>query len=125
MRRGDLDIELTDDAVDVKLNASARRPNAKLGGFLFIICGILLMDAVLLFISGRSRQQSMWHDIASAKSSSEWIPPLLILIAGTVVLAWLGFRWAIAAWPSDEHFHCDGTALTFARIPWLDFKSRT
>ena len=124
MKRGDLNIELTDEAVDVKLNASAQRPNAKFGGFLFIICGILLMDAALLFFSGKSGQRSIWHNIASAKSPSDWIAPMLILIGGTVSLAWMGFRWAGAAWPSDQHFHCDRTALTLARIPYLDFKSR-
>jgi hypothetical protein len=124
MKRGDLDIELTDEAVDVKLNASARSPNAKLGGFLFIMCGILLMDAALLFMPGKPGHRSMWNNMVSAKSPSDWIAPVLILTAGTISLAWLGFRWARAAWPSDEHFHCDRTALTLARIPYLDFKSR-
>ena len=31
---------------------------------------------------------------------------------------------AIAAWASDETFHCDRESITIKRIPWLDFPNR-
>lgn len=121
MKRGNLDIGFTDGTVDVKLNASAR---AKLGGFIFTVAMLAIGNAALLFIPGKQTDQSMWRDILTAKNPFDLIAPLLVITFFTTFLAWVGFRWAAAAWPSDEHFHCDPTTVTFARVPYLDLKNR-
>jgi hypothetical protein len=68
----------------------------------------------------------MWHDMSTATiGSGDFLAPLAILIVGGGLLAWMSFRWSAAAWPSDETLHCDHTALTISRIPYLDFRNRT
>lgn len=57
--------------------------------------------------------------------SGSFLVPLGILTVGGGLVAWMGFRWSAAAWPSDENFHCDHTTLTITRIPYLDFSDRT
>jgi hypothetical protein len=57
--------------------------------------------------------------------SSDFLVPLTILILCGAGVAWSGFRWSSAAWPSDETLHCDHTTLTISRIPYLDFRNRT
>jgi hypothetical protein len=60
---------------------------------------------------------------ASIESGS-FLVPLGILVVCCGLSLWMGFRLSAAAWPSDETLHCDHTALTISRIPYLDFRNR-
>ena len=67
----------------------------------------------------------MWHDLASAPAdSSGFLVPVIGLVFFIGLFGWQGFRYARAAWASDETFHCDREAITISRIPWLNFSNR-
>jgi len=126
MAHSDFSISVTDKAVDVRYTPSASEPRGKLFGFVFIICTLVVMVCAVLFLPGRHGNPSMWHDLASApSSSSDFLVPVIGLAIFTGLFGWQGFRYARAAWASDEMFHCDREAITISRIPWLDFSSRT
>ncbi len=120
--RGEFEINLTDDAVDVTLNASAQSPHAKLGGIIFVVCMSLCVPAFLLFVP--DKYGTMWHDITAPRTPSDRVVALACVIAAFGLVWLLCLRWAAAAWPSDERFHCDRNILTLARVPLLDFKNR-
>ena len=87
---------------------------------------LLLLACGVLFLPGKHGNPSMWHDLTSAPSGSlivVFIPAGLVLFVG--LFGWQTFRYARAAWASDETFHCDREAITISRIPWLDFSNRT
>jgi hypothetical protein len=67
----------------------------------------------------------MWDELVSTPfgPSVVFIPTGLLLFVA--LFGWLAFRYARAAWASDETFHCDREAITISRIPWLDFSNRT
>ena len=121
----DYAISIGKDEVEVRLQPSTRSPHAKLGGVIFVASIIVGVSGASLFLPGKHGSSSMWRGMMSAGSESgaSWVLlGFLIVIAG--FLAWLGFRWSEAAWPSDESFHCDMVALTISRVPYLDFANR-
>lgn len=124
MAHSDFSISITDKAVDVRHTPSIDKPRVKLFGFIFIVSMLMIMNCALLFIPDKG--SSMWLDMKHADlGSSGFLAPLLILLVGTVYMSWKGFRYARAAWASDETFHCDCDAITISRVPWLDFSNRT
>jgi hypothetical protein len=125
MAQLDFSISITSTAVDVVLKPSAKNPHAKLNGFIFIIGLAVITTCAVLFSPGKHGNPSMWHLLTSTPSGSPvlFIPCSLLLLLG--LFTWQAFRYARAAWPSDEHFHCDKGAITIERIPWLDFSNQT
>ena len=125
MAHNDFSISITDKAVDVSYTPSITEPRGKLFGFVFIIATLVVLTGALLFLPGKHGNPSMWHDLTNGSSGSSvvFIPIGLMLFVG--LFGWQGFRYARAAWASDETFHCDREAITIKRIPWLDFSNRT
>jgi len=124
MAHSDFSISITDKTVDVTYTPSTSEPRGKLFGFIFIIATLIVLTCALLFLPGKHGNPSMWHDLTNASSGSSvvLIPIALMLFVG--LFGWQGFRYARAAWASDETFHCDREAITIKRIPWLDFSNR-
>jgi hypothetical protein len=126
MAESDFTIKVSKDAVDVRYTPSASEPRGKLFGFIFVLVTLAAVPAALLFLPGKHGNSSMLHDMQrSSFGSSGFLFPLILLVAGTGLLAWQGLRYARAAWPSDETFHGDREAITISRVPWLDFSNRT
>lgn len=125
MAHSDFSISITDKAVDVSYTPSVSEPNGKLFGFIFTIATLIVLASAILFSPGKRGTPSMWHVLANASPGSPvvFIPFGLMLFIG--LCGWQGFRYARAAWASDEIFHCDREAITVKRIPWLDFSNRT
>jgi hypothetical protein len=125
MTRGDFSISITQDAVDVRYTPSATSPRGKLFGLIFIISMLILLACAELFLPGRHGTSSMWHDLARAPlGSASFLGPVIGFGLFLGLLGWQSVRYARAAWPSDETFHCDRTAITISRVPWLDFSNR-
>lgn len=125
MAQRDFSISISDKAVDVRYTPSVSAPRGKLFGFIFIISTVLAATCALLFLPGKHGDPSMWHDLVTAPSTSSVVFTLIGLMFFMGLLGWQGFRYARAAWASDEIFHCDRTTITISRIPWLDFSNRT
>jgi hypothetical protein len=122
----DFTVSINKDFVEVRLQPSSRSPRAKLGGAIFSMSIVIVVLCALLFLPGKNNAPSMWQDMADANiESGSFQAALVMLIVVGVFLGWLAFRWSVAAWPSDENFHCDRTTLTISRVPYLDFRNRT
>jgi hypothetical protein len=125
MAHNDFSISISNTAVDVTYTPSNSQPRGKLFGFIFIIGINAALACALLFLPGKQGRPSIWRHLIYA--SSGW--SVFFILSGLVVLNglfdWQGFRYARAAWASDEKFHCDREAITIKRIPWLDFSNRT
>jgi len=117
MTNNDFSISIGKEAVEVRHIPSTTSPNGKLFGFLLNVGMIVAVNCFLLFMPGKHDRPSMWEDI----QAGSYIFPTVLLTAGTAFLAWSGFRYARAAWPSDEIFYCDRHELTISRTPWWDF----
>lgn len=124
MAHTDFSISITNDAVDVGFTPSVREPRGKRFGFAFTISALILMACGVLFLPGKHGNPSMWHDLTSAPSSSSVIFVAIVIVPFIGLACWQAFRYARAAWASDETFHCDREAIVIKRIPWLDFKNR-
>jgi phosphoribosylformylglycinamidine (FGAM) synthase PurS component len=125
MAHNDFSISITDKVVDVRYTPSVSDPRGKLFGFIFIISTLVVLACALLFLPGKHGNPSMWHDLASAPTgSSGFLIPVIGLMLFIGLFGWQGFRYARAAWASDETFHCDREAITISRIPWLNFSNR-
>jgi hypothetical protein len=119
-------ISLKPDSAEIQLIPSANSPYAKLGGAIFIVSILIAGLCALLFLPGKHSRPNMWHDMSNASiGSSDFLVPLGLLTVVGGLLAWMGFRWSAAAWPSDETLHCDHTVLTISRIPYIDFRNHT
>lgn len=126
MAHSDFSISITDKAVDVCYTPSVSDPHGKLFGFIFIISTLVVLACAVLFLPGKHGNPSMWHDLVSVSmDSSRFLTPVIGLALFIGLCGWQGFRYARAAWASDETFHCDSEAITISRIPWLDFSNRT
>ncbi|MBS1813624.1 MAG: hypothetical protein JSS87_01985 [Acidobacteria bacterium] len=125
MAHSDFSISITDKAVDVRYTPSVTDPRGKLFGFIFTAIVLVALACAVLFLPGKHGDPSMWHDLANAPASSSGV---LIPVAGLTLFiglfGWQGFRYARAAWPSDETFHCDRESIAISRIPWLNFSNR-
>jgi hypothetical protein len=121
----DFTISINKNSVEVRLNPSSRSTYSKLFGAIFSASMLIAALCALLFLPGKHNRPSMWHNMSNADiGSPDFLVPLGLLIVGGVFIAWIGFRWSAAAWPSDETLHCDQTVLTISRIPYFDFSNR-
>lgn len=126
MAHSDFSISITDKSVDVRYTPSVSEPRGKLFGFIFTIGMLVVLACAVLFLPGKHGNPSMWHDLASGPaSSSGFLVPVIGLPLFMGLFGWQAFRYARAAWASDETFHCDREAITVSRIPWLNFSNRT
>jgi hypothetical protein len=126
MAHSDFSISISDKALDVRYTPSESEPRGKLFGFIFIISTLVVLACAVLLLPGKHGTPSMRHHLASANSgSSGFFIPIIGLTVFIGLCGWQGFRYARAAWASDETFHCDREAITVSRIPWLDFSNRT
>jgi hypothetical protein len=125
MAHSDFSISITDKTVDVCYTPSVSEPRGKLFGFVFTIMMLVVLVCAVLFLPGKHGNPSMWHDLASAPSGSvSFFGPVIGLAVFVGLFGWQSFRYARAAWASDETFHCDREAITISRIPWLNFSNR-
>lgn len=126
MAHNDYLISITAEAVDVRYTPSARDPRGKLFGFWFSVGMLILLACALLFSPGKHGTPSMLHDLASARSgTASFFGPIICLSIFVGLFGWRTFRYARAAWASDETFHCDRNTLTIERVPWLNFSNQT
>lgn len=122
----DFTLSINKDSVEILLQPSSRSPHSKLRGAISIAGLVILGLCALLFLPGKNNRPSMWHDMTNATiRSSDFLVPLGLLIVGGGLLGWMGLRWNVAAWPSDETLHCDHAALTVSRVPYFHFRNRT
>lgn len=115
MAHRDYSISVTDNAVDVAYTPSASQPRGKLFGFIFIVSMLILMASALLYLPGKHGIPSMWHDLTKSPSGSSIV---VIPIGGLIFIGlfdWQGFRYAQAAWASDETFRGDRQAIKITR----------
>ncbi len=125
MAQSDFSILISEKALEVRYTPSVKEPRGKLFGFIFVSSTLFLLVCALLFLPGKHGRSSMWHDLARATlSSSGFFIPIIGFTLFIGLFGWQGFRYARAAWASDEIFHCDHEAITVSRIPWLDFSNR-
>jgi hypothetical protein len=125
MAHSDFSISITNEAVDVSFTASISEPRGKLFGLIFTLSMLVLMACAVLFLPGKHGNPSMWHELTSDPSGSLLFFILIVIFPLIGLFGWQGFRYARAAWASDETFHCDRDVVTIKRIPWLDFSNRT
>lgn len=125
MAHSDFSISISETAVDVSYTPSEREPRGKLFGLIFTISMLVLMACAVLFLPGKHGDPSMWHDLTSDPPASLMLFILVVIVPLIGLFSWQGFRYARAAWASDEIFHCDRAGITIRRIPWLDFSNRT
>lgn len=124
MAHSDFSITITDKAVDVGHTPSASKPRGKVFGFIFTIGILVLMGCVVLFLPDKHGGPSIWEDLNSDTSGLTLVFTAIALLPFLGLFGWQQFRYARAAWASDETFHCDREAITIKRIPWLDFSNR-
>ena len=125
MAHSDFLISITDRAVDVTYTPSTSEPRGKLFGLVFTVSILVLMTCAFLFLPGKHGNPSMWHDLTSDSSVSLLLFIVVLIVPLVGLFSWQEFRYARAAWASDETFHCDREGVTIKRIPWLDFSNRT
>jgi hypothetical protein len=125
MAHSDFSISVAATAVDVTYTPSNSEPRGKLFGLIFTISTLVLMVCALLFLPGKHGNPSMWHDLTSDPPTSLLFFIMLVIVPLIGLFSWQGFRYARAAWASDETSHCDREGITVKRIPWLDFSNRT
>jgi hypothetical protein len=124
MRTSNYRIQVTADSLDVECRVplvSSRFPSstkpAVVGGF-FIFSGLGLLY-LSCFVSGRN--PSLLVVIANSRpGSADFVIAILALTMEVFLLA-VGIRYFL---PFCERLHCDGSTLTWSKIPWVCFGNR-
>ena len=115
-------IEIDDQLVRVRLNASATSPHGRVYACIFFIASLVLVLGAALFLPGKHGSPSMWRDLSSYPVDSiGFIAPLVLLLLCPILWVLLLRRYTMFAWPSDETFQCDRSTVTLSRARWLDF----
>lgn len=111
-------LEITDQSVLVRLNASGNR---RFFGLLFFAGLTLLLMCVLLFVPAKHGRRSMWHDLSTSSLGSEgFLVPIFLVLSVPILMGILLGRYTKFAFPSNESFSCDRSTLTVARVRWFD-----
>jgi len=119
-----LQIDIEDQSVSVRLDISKYSPHQRFYACIFYIALGALLICVLLFAPLLHGEPSMWRDLSTYPVDSGMFIVALAILFGTPLLMFLLLRrYMIFANPSDETFRCDRTALTISRLRWLDFSN--
>jgi hypothetical protein len=105
MPEQDLDVDVNDLSVSVRLNVSGHAPRARFHAcILFTAIGAIAISG-LLFLPGKHGNPSMWHDLSSSPvDSGGFIVPLTLLLSLPVSMVLLTWRYVVFVYPSDETF---------------------
>lgn len=125
MANPDFHIEISDQAVSVRLDASTKSPHGRLYALIFHAALVALLMCGLLFLPGKHGNPSMYHDMSvNSVGSGRFVFPLALLLITPFFMALLTWRYVVYAYPSDETFHCDRSTLTISKVRWLDFHNK-
>jgi hypothetical protein len=117
----DFTIEVTNQSVKVRLNASKKSPRGRFYWCIFFGAVWIAVLSLAVFAKGKRGEPSMWHDFATHSVNSRgFIIPLVILLGASALVAFINWRYVVMAHPSDEIFYCDRSALTISKVRWLD-----
>jgi hypothetical protein len=117
----DFTIELTNQSVKVRLNASKKSPRRRFYWCIFFVAVWIAVLSLAVFAKGKHGQPSMWHDLATHPANSPgFIIPLVILLGASALIVLISWRYIVMAYPSDETFYCDRSTLTISKVRWLD-----
>ena len=106
-----LQLDITNDSVSVRLNGDSGKK--RFYALAFFSALTVLGICLLLFVPGKNGSPNIWHD-RSASYVLMLTFPLFIFI--------LTKRYVRLAFAGDETFRCDRSALSIARVHWLDFR---
>ena len=120
-----LQIDIDDQSVSVRLNISKYSPHRRFYACIFYIALLALGVCVLLFAPLVDGAPSMWHNLSTYPVNSGTPIVASVVLVGTPLLIFLLLRrYMVFANPSDETFRCDRTTVTVSRVRWLDFKNK-
>ena len=118
-------VEITSQSVHVRLNASMKSPHGRFYWAAFFVALWIAALCLVVFANGKHGEPGMWHDFAAYPVySSGFIIPLLILLGCSALIALISWRYIVMAYPSDETFYCDPSALTISKVRWLDIHNK-
>jgi len=121
MPEKEFDIVITENSVDVRHDVSSESPKRRFYAGLFFLMLIILGACVLVLLPGKHGRPNMWHSLSSSPiDSADFIVPLSLVLIFVIWMSYVGTRWLLAAYPSDEALHCDRSTLTVSKVPWLD-----
>jgi hypothetical protein len=120
-----LSIEITDQAVTVRLDVSRSAPRTRFYASIFFIGFGALVMCGLLFLPRKRGNPNMWHSLSSSPvDSTAFFVPLILLLVFALVMVLLLWRYIVSAYPSDEIFQCDRSTLTLSKVRWLDIRNK-
>lgn len=118
-------IEIDDQLVSVRLNASDSSPHGRIYACIFFIAILIFVLCAVLFLPGKHGSASMWHNLSSNPvDSQDFIVQFVLLLSCPVLMVLLLWRYTMFAWPSDETFNCDRSTVSLSKVPWLDFGNK-
>jgi hypothetical protein len=116
MPEKEFDIVITENSVDVRHDVSSESPKRRFYAGLFFLMLIILGACVLVLLPGKHGRPNMWHSLSSSPiDSADFIVPLSLVLIFVIWMSYVGTRWLLAAYPSDE-------ALTVTDRPLLYLK---
>ncbi|HEV2133720.1 MAG TPA: hypothetical protein VGR47_05605 [Terracidiphilus sp.] len=108
MARREFHLDITDQSVNVRLDAGRTRFFA----LAFFASLTALAICALLFLPGKNDTPSMWD--------GGLVGLLFLLLGFPLFMLFTTKRYVMLAFPSDETFHCDRSSLSISRARWLD-----
>jgi hypothetical protein len=118
------DITVTSESVDVRRDPKPTT-RARFSGALFVLLVPIVVLCALVFLPGKHGSPAMWTDLSSKPvTSSDFLFPFCIVLSFVIFMSWLGIRWSLAAWPTDDALHCDRNTFTVSRAKWLDTQNK-
>ena len=125
INEADFEIEVTNQSVKVRLNASEKAPRGRFYWGVFFVGLWIAALCLLMFSNGKHGQSGMWRDFATHPVNSQgFIVPLLIVLGVSALMVLISWRYVVMAYPSDETFYCDRSTLTISKVRWLDIRNR-
>jgi hypothetical protein len=119
-----LQIDIDDQSVSVSLNTSKNSPHRRFYACIFYTALGALAICALLFAPLVDGAPSMWHDLSIYPvDSGMFVVGLAIPVVTSLLIFFFSRRYIVFAYPSDETFRCDRTALTISRVRWVDFSN--
>lgn len=118
MTSKEIQIDITENAVNVTLNV---KPRTRFYALAFFILFVALLFCFVLFTPGNHARPSMWHAMSrSAVGSPGFMYPIYMFLGIALFLFVLQRRYVLYAYPSAETFRCDHSGVTLSRVPWFD-----